>query len=170
MSSNDDHDPHLATPSDFVSETFAFNNRQIFDEVIALRVQGASMHVAYRMVLGEEYNDNMATARVYAMEQNPYFKREFKFKLESTPFTELWNPKTAVHELLSLVRDKWAKESARLSAMKELNVIANITIIDESGKTRAGRKLSDFYAEEGNELAPTPDEPENSTDAPPTQH
>lgn len=170
MSSYEEHEGRLATPTDFASEVFAFNNRQIFDEVIALRIQGASALVAYRMVLGEDYNDNLVTARVYAMEMNPYYKRQFKAQLEATPFTELWNPKVAVHELLSLVRDRWAKESARLSAMKELNVIANITIIDESGKTRAGRKLADFYAEEGSTTETKVEGPESVDESPRITH
>lgn len=170
MSDQDLHDSRLATPLDFSSEVFAANNKSIFDEVIALRVRGISIHVAYRMVLGEEYNDNLAQARIYAMEMNPYYKKEFKYQLDATPFTEMWNPKIAVHELLSLVRDKWAKESARLSAMKELNVIANITIIDESGKTKAGRKLADFYAEEGGTTEVTVAEEDTPSDTPRVTH
>lgn len=149
MSNDDLHDSRIATPSDFASETFAAHNKQIFDEIIELRVRGISQFVAYRMVLGDEYNDNMAQARIYSIEMNPYYKREFNRVLEATPVHEMWNPKVAVHELLSLVRDRFAKESARMSAIKELNVIANITIVDESGKTKAGRNLADFYATEG---------------------
>lgn len=149
MSNQEDHADRIATPTDFASEQFAFHNRQIFDEFIALRVHGVSPYVAYRMVLGEDYADNYAQARIYAIEMNPYYKREFHAQLEATPVSELWNPKVAVHELLSLVRDRFAKESARMSAIKELNVIANITIVDETGKTKAGRNLADFYATEG---------------------
>jgi hypothetical protein len=110
------------------------------------------------MVLGDEYNDNMAQARIYSIEMNPYYKREFKAVLEATPVGEMWNPKVAVHELLSMVRDRFAKESARMSAIKELNVIANITIVDESGKTKAGRNLADFYANEGGKTEVTVEE------------
>ncbi|WP_217478297.1 hypothetical protein, partial [Staphylococcus aureus] len=61
---------------------------------------------------------------------------------------DLWNPKTALHELLQMVRDPTVKDSSRLSAIKELNVLAEITFVDESGKTRVGRGLADFYASE----------------------
>lgn len=158
MSNEDLHDSRIATPSDFASEQFASHNRQIFDEFIELRVRGISNFVAYRMVLGDEYNDNMAQARIYSIEMNPYFKREFNRVLAATPVSEMWNPKVAVHELLSLVRDRFAKESARMSAIKELNVIANITIVDESGKTKAGRNLADFYASEGGKTEVTVEE------------
>lgn len=139
----------LATPRDFADERFALNNRQVLDQYMDMRVQGHPGYKVFRIIFGEKYvGDNLMQARVYALENNPYYRREFPKKLEAIRIDQLWNPKVAVHELVSLVRDPYAKESARMSAMKELNVITKIVIIDESGNSKPGRSLDDFYKEE----------------------
>ncbi|XAO36781.1 hypothetical protein WP1_142 [Pseudomonas phage WP1] len=51
-------------------------------------------------------------------------------------------------ELLQVVRDPTVKDSSRLPAIKELNVLAEITFVDEPGRTRVGRGLAGFYASE----------------------
>jgi hypothetical protein len=161
----------LATPRDFASEQFALNNLSIYERYMDMRVQGHPSGRVFRILFGEAYvGDNLMQARIYALENNPYYRREFPRKLEAIKIQDLWNPKVAVHELISLVRDPYAKESARLSAMKELNVITKIVIIDESGQSKPGRTLDDFYAKEG---LPTPEsaEPAEIThSAPPTTH
>lgn len=149
---DDDEDSaaYLMQPYEFANETFALNNLAIFDEYIELRIKGASSAVAFRISFGEEFvQDNNVTARIYAVEKNPYFKANFETKLQSTPIDKLWNPKLSVNMLLSIAVDKFAKDTARLSAIKELNILTNIVIIDENGKTKAGRGLADFYATEG---------------------
>lgn len=145
-----EHDDGVATPADFASELFAMSNQLLFDEYIAMRVQGVTSFVAFRTLFGDLATDNWATARIYALEHNPYYRRNFKATLDATPIDQLWNPKIAMHELLQMVRDKFAKETARMNAIKELNVLCEITIVDENGKTKAGRGLDDFYAKEGN--------------------
>jgi len=156
-----DDEQHVATPSDFASEMFALNNIELFDEYIKRRIEGESSYVAFRIAFGEEFvGDNFVQARIYGIERNPYFVNHFKKRLEATKLSDMWNPKVAVHNLLMMARDVLAKESARLGAMKELNLITRLVVIDESGKSKAGRSLADFYADEG-ELAPDPEpEPE----------
>jgi hypothetical protein len=61
---------------------------------------------------------------------------------------KLWNPGMSAHSLVSLVKSDETKDNVRLSAIKELNVIFGITVVDENGRTRAIRKLDDFYREE----------------------
>jgi hypothetical protein len=159
MSFNDDD--LLATPRDFADEAFAAANRLLFDEYIEHRVQGISSGLAFRTVFGEEYVDNLMMARIIGLERNRYYVINFKKRLNDIPLKELWNPKTSIHELLTLVRDKMAKETARLNAIKELNVLCAITIVDENGKTKAGRSLDDFYNTEGSTKEakePTPGE------------
>lgn len=143
-------DEYLMEPYEFANETFALNNKAIFDEYIEQRVHGVSSHVAFRIAFGEEFvKDNNTTARIYSVEKNPYYKTHFKSRLQGTKVDDLWNPKIAVNHLLSVAVDKFEKGSTRLAAMKELNILANIVIIDENGKTKAGRTLADFYAQEG---------------------
>ncbi|AKF13698.1 TPA: hypothetical protein NH725_004728 [Pseudomonas aeruginosa] len=138
----------LVTPQEFADPQFAAINQKRFDLYIDLRVQGYSSWRVFRAIWGEEHMDGPAQARIFAMESNPYYRKQFKAKLNATRTSDLWNPKTALHELLQMVRDPTVKDSSRLSAIKELNVLAEITFVDESGKTRVGRGLADFYASE----------------------
>jgi len=171
MSEEFDEKEMLATPRDFVDENFALNNQPIFNQYIAMRVQGYAGGRVFRILFGEKYvGDNLMQARIYALENNPYYRREFPKALDKIKIDELWNPKVAVHELISLVRDNFAKDSARLSAMKELNVITKITIIDESGNTKPGRSLDDFYAQEGVEKPEDVAPAEITLPASPTTH
>lgn len=138
---------YVLMPEDFEDHNFALNNQRLFDEFIGLVVRGVSDHVAMRLVFGDSVcADQMATARIYAIKRNPYYKNNFDAKLESIPLSEMWNPRIAIHQLLRLVRDELAKDTARLNAMKELNVITGITVIDEAGNTKMGRSLDDFYS------------------------
>lgn len=170
MSYDDEYQSRLASPTDFASELFATNNKQIFDQFIALRISGTSAYVAYRMIMGEEYNDNFMQARIWALEMNSYYQSEFKRQLSIAKLTDMWNPKTSAFELIQIVRDPFAKHSARMSAIKELNVIADITIVDDSGRTKAVRKLADFYAEEGDSDAAVVEESELPPADPHTTH
>ena len=84
-------------------------------------------------------------ARIYGLKRNPYYKKEFPKQLDSVPLAEMWNPRIAIHQLVKLVRNEMAKDTARLAAIKELNVMTGITVMDEAGNTKMGRSLDDFY-------------------------
>ncbi|USE80765.1 hypothetical protein NDR89_13500 [Cupriavidus gilardii] len=60
-----------------------------------------------------------------------------------------WNPGMAMLKRGQISDDVTLKESVRLAAMKEPNVIWGITVVDEAGKTKAGRSLEDVYRQEG---------------------
>lgn len=139
----------VARASDFANELFVLNNLQLFERYAAYRVNGHTAAASLRMTFGEDYFDNNATARIYALEGNSAYQKIFNKLLNATKLSDMWNPKRAVHELLSLARDKFEKGSVRLGAIKELNVLCEITVTDETGKTKAGRSLADFYAQEG---------------------
>lgn len=140
---------HIATPRDFANPVFAERNSDLFDEFILLRIKGYSPTYSLRVVFGEEYIDNQMMARIFSMERNPYYKRKMASLMEKTDYKAIWGPKMAVHELASLVRDMSTKDSVRFAAIKELNVLYEITVVDEKGNTKAGRSLADFYRENG---------------------
>jgi hypothetical protein len=135
----------LVSPSHFGDEDFAIANKKYFDAYVEYRVRGYHKHVAFRRVFGGDYMDDHAPQRIEMMEHNPYFRTNFAKRLKEIKVEELWEAKTAINELLGLARDPFAKDTTRLNAMKELNVLVGITVTDESGKTRAGRSLKDFY-------------------------
>ena len=135
----------LVPASHFGDEDFAVENKKYFDAYVEYRVRGYHPHVAFRRVFGEDYMDSNSPMRIEMAEHNPYFRSNFKRRLSEVKIEELWETKTSVHELLSMVRNPFAKDTTRLGAMKELNVLVGITVVDESGRTRAGRSLADFY-------------------------
>lgn len=136
----------LPDGKDFADERFALNNKALFDEFIELTVRGVDIASALRLTFGEcMLADSEAHGRVWGIQRNPYYKKQFALRLKAIPTNEMWNPKLAVHNLVKLALDPSAKDSARINAMKELNVITGITIVDENGQTKIGRSMDDFY-------------------------
>ena len=125
---------------------FALMNVETFDKYIKLRVHGIHSMTAFRNVFPLDWMDNSnGPARANNVEFNPYVISKLRDALATINPAELWNPKISVHEMLSLARDPYAKDSSRLGAMKELNILLDITVVDENGKTKKGRSLDDFY-------------------------
>lgn len=156
---------YAVPPFKFSDETFLTQHMDMFLDYVGYRVQGMFSSDAFRRVFGEENaKGTQAHERVINLEHSPLFRNTFKAALEGSKVSELWNTKTSIHELLSLVRNPYTKDATRLSAAKELNVLVGITVVDENGKTKAGASLNDFYAAEGLPVE-TPAEPktENAT-------
>ncbi len=135
----------IVPPSMFGDRAFAELNTEQFDAYVEYRVRGYHSHVAFRRVFGEEYMDNTSHIRIELTEHNAYVRAKFKERLAAIKVEELWDTKTSLNELLSMARNPFAKDSTRLNAMKELNIMVGIVVVDENGKTKAGRNLSDFY-------------------------
>jgi len=134
-------------PEDFEDHNFALNNSQLFDEFIDKCIRGYQELEAMRLVFGEEtVDDGKFISRLYALKRNPYYKAHYEKRLAEIPLNELWNPRIAVQQLVQIARSS-EKDSARINAIKELNVVTGITVIDEAGNTKMGRSLDDFYAQ-----------------------
>jgi hypothetical protein len=137
-------------PSLFADPEFAEEFAPCFDYFIDQLVKGVSKDIAIIdafMMFQKNVNIGNAYALATAAECNPYVKERFDTVLESKKPTELWSVNKSLHNLLKLVNDRGTRDSARVQAIKELNVMAGITEIDEFGKTRSGSgSLSDFYA------------------------
>jgi ASC-1-like (ASCH) protein len=132
-------------PSEFGTIEFAADNKQHIKKYIEYRVHGYHPHVAFRRVFGEENMCSQSHVSIELLEHNEYYKEHFERRLKEIKIEDLWNTKTSIHELLSMTRNVFAKDTTRLNAMKELNVLVGITVVDENGKTKAGRSLDDFY-------------------------
>ncbi len=134
----------------FSDEQFLTNHIEEFLDYVEYRVQGVFPSTAFRSVYGEENStDTSAHQRIINLEHTRLYRNTFKARLESLKIGELWSTKIALHELLSLVRNPFAKDAVRLQAQKELNILVGITVVDENGKTKAGASLNDFYKAEG---------------------
>jgi len=130
----------------FGDRRFAELNKEQFDQYVEYKVNGYHSHVAFQRVFGDEYTN--PHLRIEFTEHNPYYRDRFKARLAEIKVDELWNTKTSLNELLAMARNPFAKDSTRLNAMKELNIMVGIVVVDENGKTKAGRSLDDFYNEQ----------------------
>lgn len=140
---------YVATPDDFQDIQFAKNNLAAFTAYVDLKIQGYASGHCLRQVFGNAYvSDGQHGERIYAMERNPEYQRIFKFRLTNVKASDLWSPQVSINELLQMVRSPFVKDAARLAAIKELNVMYNITVMDDKGNTKPGRSLDDFYAKE----------------------
>jgi hypothetical protein len=141
---------------DFATPEFIRDNKSFYDKYIEYRVHGYSSHAAFNRVFGSDHwqSNQQGYIRIEAMESTDYYKAEFERQLQGISTDKLWNTKLSLHELLATMRGPFTKDSTRLAAIKELNVLVGITVVDENGKTKAGRKLSDFYDSEGDGATP----------------
>lgn len=133
--------------STFALPSFAELNADVYAAYIELRIRGYPEEHSFCIAFPAEFTDRdqFRHHRVRCVEFNPYTVAKLNERLIEVRSATLWNEKISLHELLSLVRDKSILGATRLQAMKELNVMCDITITDENGKTRKGRKLEDFY-------------------------
>jgi hypothetical protein len=136
-----DNIPHKT----FADLDFAELNSEAFDAYIEYRVKGQHAQSAFVRVFGEDTHSHIICEYI---EHNPYYHRQFKKRLKEIKVEELWNDKMAISELLATARNPYFKDSTRLNAIKELNILIGITVVDENGKTKQGRSLSDFYGSE----------------------
>jgi hypothetical protein len=83
--------------------------------------------------------------RVTYLEGTDWYIEEFEKRLAAKTAHELWPANTAINRLLQRIEDPAEKGAVRVMAIKELNVLTGVTVIDEKGNTRAGRSLEDFY-------------------------
>jgi hypothetical protein len=137
----------VLSPLQFRSEEFARMNVNVIGEYADLRVMGVSAERAFVRVFGTGYQDFYLYARIDALEHNNVYRKLFASKFGLAKLDEMWNLKLSIYELLSLINNPFAKENVRLAALKELNVLYNITMIDQEGNTRPGKGLAEFYAQ-----------------------
>ncbi|AWD92473.1 hypothetical protein [Xanthomonas phage Carpasina] len=137
-------------PNEMSKLSFAIAHDTEYNRYTELRVHGFHSSVAFRQAFPLEMSEgSLGIGRMLAVEFNPYVVSRLRDRLAEVKPQDLWNPNIAVHEIISLARDPFAKEASRIAAMKELNVMLSITIVDENGKTRSGRSLEDFYRDSG---------------------
>jgi len=129
--------------SDYADERFAALNMKLFDEYIEYRLDGADRIESFARIFG---HDDKIRLNVMFIEHNPYYRKEFERRLEARKPQEMWNEKKAIQALLSMSQDNNNKCSTKLAAIKELNILVGVTVVDESGKTKRGRTLEDFYS------------------------
>lgn len=154
MADSDEFTP--TPPSQFGLVRFAENNPAYFKEYITYRLHGYNAHVAFRRVFGQEELATNGHLKVEEIEHNPWVRKKLAQLVKATAVSTLWDDKVAVHELLNMARNPFFKEQVRLGAIKELNVLTGVTVIDEKGVTRKGMSLKDYYGSNGGEPGDRP--------------
>jgi hypothetical protein len=145
----------------FRDEQFAHDNIELISEYADYRVLGWSPYKAFPRVFGTNYQDLWMSNRVEALEHNPVYRKVFAQKFGLLKAEDMWNPRLSVYELLQIINDPFAKEPTKLAAIKELNAMYAITVIDDKGNTRPGNSFSEFYdaSKGGNRIAARHPEP-----------
>jgi hypothetical protein len=136
----------------FGDKDFTIVYKAKINEYVEFRVQGYDSSSSLAKAFGAENappREQSTYRRIHFLENNPYYLARFKKRLEEVTIAELWNVKLSIHEMLSIMRSPYTKDTAQLNAAKELNVLCGITVVDENGKTRVGKSLEDFYKNEG---------------------
>jgi hypothetical protein len=168
------HDEYMRIaemPADnFRVEAFALANIELYNAYVELRLRGYAEYDAFTKsfpeIVSKDVNNALIFGRATNVEHNPYTRGRFEKRLKTIEMSELWGDRIAINELLQLVRDKMVKDAVRLGAIKELNVLLDITITDEHGKTKKNRDLSKFYEQQG---APLPDATQSGVASGPVQ-
>lgn len=147
----DDHPYHLRNVPEvelFSRMDFTEFNKKHFSDFADARIEGYSRVVSLRMCFGSQFVfGNETAAYCYAIEANAFYKHEYEKKVKGLDLKKAWNPNVSMVALKQLIRDEFVKDNVRMAAIKEANVLADVTFVDEKGNTRARRGIDDFYAD-----------------------
>lgn len=133
-------------PREFSDEDFARSCAAYFDKYIEWRVEGYTPQIATGRVFGTEMKPGRAYHMSEALESNPYVTRGIKRGIDKLSERKVWDLNKSVHKLLTIANDPEQSAGSRLAAMKELNIMHGITVVDEEGNTKPGKSLEDFYS------------------------
>ncbi|MEX3930860.1 hypothetical protein AB4Y32_03405 [Paraburkholderia phymatum] len=151
-------DQLIYSPQDFANGDFAKECAPCYDRFIELRILGIPRDLAivdaFDMIAQGASLKN-AEQLGLAAELNPYVKARFDAALEAKKPTQLWTANKSISRLLRLIENPNSKGSDKMAAIKELNVLCGITVIDEQGRSRVPN-LNDLYA---SMLGATPEGP-----------
>lgn len=158
---------NILGPQYFRNEQFALDNIEIVSEYADYRVAGYSAERSFLRVFGTDYADLYLERRIEALEHNIVYRKLFAQKFGASQPSQMWDAKMAVYELLALANNGMTKCSTKLAAIKELNVLLGVTVVDEKGITRVGKSLDDFYKDSNSakQAATIGRHPEPGTDA-----
>lgn len=134
-------------PIYFRDEDFARRNLQFVSEYAGYRAIGVNAERAFLRTFGTDYADLYLQARIEALEHNLIYRQVFIEQFAKVKIGDMWDVKMAAWEYLQLINNPFVKDSTRLSAIKEMNVLFGITVVDDNGRTRAGKGLKEFYAD-----------------------
>jgi len=98
-----------------------------FEAYISWRVLGYPAIIAARKSFSGIRNQMAESDIARCVERNPFVINGIIDKVNNMELSDVWNHKLAAFECLKIIRDPYSKETARVSAIKELNAIMNVT-------------------------------------------
>lgn len=126
----------------YADEAFAIHNAEAFDAFIDYQLDGVHPQVAFVRLFGDDAQSHL---KCQLMLHNPYVRREVARKTAALKPKEIWTEQQAAVQLKEFMRNPYFKDSTRLQALKELNVLMGITEIDDAGRSVRRRGLGDLY-------------------------
>ncbi|OJA81159.1 hypothetical protein BGV72_02635 [Burkholderia ubonensis] len=111
---------------------------------IQLRALGHKSIAALTGAFGHEYLRAVnPSAYIDLIETSDTYMNGFRRAVEDST-QKLWSDEIAARVLFSIATNESAKNTERIAAAKELNVLYGVTVIDEKGNTRRGMSLEDL--------------------------
>jgi len=136
----------LPRAEDFQGPEFVAEYKPQLEAYVELRVAGRTSLAALRVSFGEAFAASVhSQAYIDFIECTRFYIRGFKAALAAIKPSEAWTANLAIQRLRSIADDSDSNGNTRVNAIKELNVLTGVTVVDENGKTRATKNLNDFY-------------------------
>jgi len=131
----------------FRNPEFIREYRPLFARYLDMRVAGKPARSAFLQCFGAGYFDQWFLGRIEALEGGEHFQAQLEKKRAEADLTKVFDLKDAVYGWLDIIHNPETRDSSRVAALKELQVLYGMTMIDANGNTRAGKVLADFYKE-----------------------
>ena len=119
-------------------------NAAMLDKYVKLRLLG---HPPFMAAAGAEVPIDIADEYSRLAEVNDDFLSAFTSGMEQLEDACGWSRKVAMLRLQETVNNPYAKHADKTNAIKELNVLAGVTAIDDKGRTVIPT-LKDFFSGE----------------------
>ncbi|MEX3812132.1 hypothetical protein AB3X96_18020 [Paraburkholderia sp. BR13439] len=148
---NDGEDVQRHDPRNFADAEWLFPDlAKNVDCFIDLYVKGTPRDVAviraFEMI---KYGKHLGNADLLsqALLSVPVIATKVAERIKASKPDDLWHSRLAAHKLLQIVMDERNRESARLNAIGQLNLLLGITELTDAGQQKLiDKSLTDFYA------------------------
>ena len=157
----------LVTPAEIRTPTFARQYQHLVIDYARCRLEGIEAERAFQRAFGTDYQDQYLARRVEALEHSDVYRSIYGALLAERELADIFDVKKAIMQWMQIIGSSTARDTSKVAAIKELQVLYGLTVIDANGNTRAGKSLADFYREqvkpltgEPGDLHPEPGSPE----------
>jgi hypothetical protein len=128
--------PITIDPWEFADPDFHRNNAPFIDAYVKMRARNVPARQALTRVFGAQHGDSLVHARIINLEGTDAYCSALERAIHGpNGFTGEWTAKQAVWQLRELANDPNASVAARNGAIRELNLLTKITVM-EDGQTK----------------------------------